>query len=145
MPVRRGYIKNALSIRILFVICSNVCRVWCLLAVIGGLLGCIGYLYERNMAEIRNEQVLSRAMIISKELQIGAMNKGVRKREDMSRSRVEIRDASKLMIAENWHDAREKFENAASLSTVYRDARTAAMARVRGSSVVDGVLWPAAT
>ncbi len=100
------------------------------LAVIGGLLGCIGYLYERDMAEIRNEQVLSRAMIISKELQIGSMNKGVRKREDMSRSRVEIRDASKLMIAENWHDAREKFENAASLSTVYRDARTAAMARL---------------
>ncbi|MFT7515003.1 MAG: serine/threonine protein kinase [Candidatus Omnitrophota bacterium] len=100
------------------------------LTVIGGILGYLGYLYDRNMAEIRNEQVLSRAMIISKELQIGSMNLGVRKREDMSRSRVEIRDADKLMIAEDWDNAREKFENAASLSTVYRDARTSAMARL---------------
>ena len=67
---------------------------------------------------------------MSKELEIASSDKNRPKREDMSRARVTMRDAKKYMIAEDWYQARDMYEDAASLSTVSRDYRTAAIARL---------------
>lgn len=96
-----------------------------------GMICCflvVGYcLYIKNMTEIRTEQAIGKAHIVSMELEIGSLDRG-RSREDMSRARVNMRDADKYMISEDWERARAMYADAASLSLVTGDYRTSAIA-----------------
>jgi tetratricopeptide (TPR) repeat protein len=89
----------------------------------------VGYFYyDKNMTEIRTEQAIGQARIVGKELEIASVTQKTRKRADSSRARVNMGYADKYVIAEDWSTARDMYEEAASLSRVSRDFRTAAFA-----------------